>query len=158
MLSGTSYAGEPNHTYGYLERVLVHPGGLELKAKLDTGAKSSSINAVNIKILNRKREKWVRFDVPTDERTLTFELKFIRYVHIKKRAGEKKINTKTKEAFSRPVVLMAVTIGGETRTVEVNLANRERFNYPLLLGRKALVKFNALIDPALTFTTKLKGK
>ncbi len=144
-------------TYGYLERVTVFPGELSLKAKLDTGAKSASLNAKHIKIIKRGGRKWVRFDVPQDNETLRFETRLIRYVSIKTRHGEKKMN-QTGDSFKRPVVMMQMALGGKMEEVEVNLANRERFNYPLLLGRSALIKFEALINPALKFTIKRKEK
>jgi len=43
------------------------------------------------------------------------------------------------------------------QSIKVNLTNRKRFIYPLLLGRDAIIAFNGAVDPALTFTLKNQG-
>jgi hypothetical protein len=63
-----------------------------------------------------------------------------------------------KAYIKRPVVSMPIQLGHETRTIRVNLANRKRFTYPLLLGREALVAFNGVIDPAQKFTLQHQHK
>ncbi len=43
------------------------------------------------------------------------------------------------------------------RTVEVNLVDRSSFNYPLLVGSKALREFKAAVNPAKKFTAGKPG-
>ena len=49
---------------------------------------------------------------------------------------------------------MRVKLGSEERVIRVNLTNRKRFIYPLLLGREAIIAFNGIIDPSLKYTLK----
>ena len=54
------------------------------------------------------------------------------------------------------MVLMNVQIGEKKRKIPVNLANRKRFIYPLLLGRDAIIDFDGLVDSNLKFTVGLQ--
>ncbi|WP_308700608.1 RimK/LysX family protein, partial [Pseudomonas ceruminis] len=56
------------------------------------------------------------------------------------------------ELSRRPVVDLELCLGDEKRTVEVNLVDRSSFNYPLLVGAKALREFKAAVNPAKRFT------
>ncbi len=50
--------------------------------------------------------------------------------------------------------MMHIRIGDKERAIPVNLANRKRFIYPILLGREAIKIFNGVVDPSVTFTAK----
>jgi hypothetical protein len=50
------------------------------------------------------------------------------------------------------VVDLELCLGDVKRTVEVNLVDRSNFNYPLLVGAKALREFKAAVNPAEKFT------
>ena len=52
-----------SHVYGWIETIRLQPDGVELEAKLDTGADTSSLDARNIELFSRDGEKWVRFRV-----------------------------------------------------------------------------------------------
>jgi hypothetical protein len=155
LCSVLPFSSSASERYGYIEKAMIRPKKLMVKAKLDTGAVLASINAVHVKEFNKGKEKWVRFDIPQEGKNLTLERPLLRYVNIKTRQGEKKLGLFQRH-IKRPVVLLSITMGHKTRLIEVNLANRSRFIYPLLLGRQALIAFNASVDPGLTFTKKLK--
>ena len=69
------------------------------------------------------------------------------------RVGERK-----KYTVKRPMVLLLMQLGSEQKMIEVNLANREHFIYPLLLGRTAIISFNVMIDPSKVFLAKVCTK
>jgi len=48
---------------GWVERVVINPGSLSLRAKLDTGAKTSSLNAADMTFVTRDGRRWVRFQI-----------------------------------------------------------------------------------------------
>ena len=132
-------------THGWVEFVELHLDGepLRVKAKLDTGAKSSSLDATDITPFDRDGQHWVRFRPSRsglDEAPLV-EQPVVRYVRIKRHSGP---------YDRRPVIRLPLCLGDELRTVEVNLTDRGRFIYPLLLGRKALAGL-AVVDPARTY-------
>ncbi len=57
----------------------------------------------------------------------------------------------------RPVVELEMCLGNVKRSVEVNLTNRSSFNYPLLIGAKALREFGAAVNPARRYTADKPG-
>ncbi len=138
--------------YGYLERATLLDNKLTLKAKLDTGAKSASLYAKRIRHVDIKGKSYLQFIVPTKTGDMPFTCEHVGDVSIKARSGEIG-GVRIKNPFmKRPVVNMPIRLGNETRTIRVNLANRKRFTYPLLLGREALVAFNGMVDPGKKFT------
>lgn len=132
--------------YGWVERVELEPIGLSLKAKLDTGAKTSSLDARNIKVVRQDSQRYVIFDVlnPESKKTTKMKLKRLRGVRIIRHNGKHQ---------RRHVVELEVCLGRHLRTVEVSLIDRSQFNYPLLLGRTALQNI-ALVDAGATFRHK----
>lgn len=140
--------------YGYVEKVTLLEQNLTLRAKLDTGAKSASLNATNITEIEVKGIPYLRFTVPTKDGDVVFQSEFIGRVKIKPRVGEVHHESMKPVPIKRPVVLMNIKLGDQVRAVLVNLTNRKRFNYPLLLGRDAINDFNGIIDPSQAFTIR----
>lgn len=77
---------------------------------------------------------------------------------IKVRANEANPGAAASAPIKRPVVLLNLQLGDQIKAIRVNLTNRKRFIYPLLLGRDAIIAFNGAVDPALTFTLKSKSR
>ena len=50
---------------------------------------------------------------------------------------------------------MRIRLAEKEQTIRVNLTNRKRFIYPMLLGREAIIAFDGLIDPKLKYTYKI---
>ncbi len=150
MLSGYTMAAEKKTIYGYVEKATLVDKSLVLSAKLDTGAKSASLSAINIEEIEKDGVTYLRFIVPSKEGNTTFVSEYLGKVKIKVRAGE---NTQS-EPIKRPVVLMKIQMGGVIKEIPVNLTNRKRFIYPLLLGRDAIIAFSGLVDPSAAFTLK----
>ncbi|MBA1323093.1 retropepsin-like aspartic peptidase RloA2 [Pseudomonas plecoglossicida] len=146
-------AAEPT-LYGRYEYIsLPEIGGETLKAKMDTGALTASLSAKDIERFTRDGEDWVRFKLATkDADGKVYEHKVARISKIKSRADEDDEEGDSAEAARRPVVDLELCLGGEKRTVEVNLTDRSSFNYPLLIGAKALREFKAAVNPARRFT------
>lgn len=149
-------AAHEKNIYGYVEKVTLLGKNLTLSAKLDTGAKSASLNATNIREVDVKGVPYLRFDVPTAKGPVEFECEYIGKVKIKPRVGEMKAALSKQAAIKRPIVLMHMQLGKKVRAIQVNLTNRKRFIYPLLLGRDAIKDFDGIIDPALSFALKPK--
>lgn len=134
--------------FGYVERVVISAEGLSLKARLDTGALTSSLDARNIVRFRRGDVRYVRFDVrdPETEEYVTLERPLVRNVRIRQHEGP---------PVRRPVVRMRLCLGHLVREVEVNLTSRKQLIYPLLIGRSAM-RGAVIVDPDLTFTNKPK--
>ena len=155
LLAGHAMANNEKIIFGYIEKATLIDKDLTLSAKLDTGAKSASLNAVNIKELNLDGKRYLSFTVPSKEGDIQFKCEYLGNVNIKVRAGEARIDPLLKKSIQRPVVLMRIRLAGKERTIRVNLTNRKRFIYPLLLGREAIIAFDGLIDPSLKYTFKI---
>ena len=129
---------------GWAEPVLVGESRLEMTAKLDTGAETSSLDAVKIRRYRKSGRRWVEFLVQSREsgRRVTFRRRLVREVRIKEHDGRHQ---------ERPVVTVDVCLGTHLRTVEVSLIDRGEFDYQMLLGRKAVAGI-AVVDPELLLT------
>ncbi|MCV4284504.1 retropepsin-like aspartic peptidase RloA2 [Pseudomonas capsici] len=144
-------AAEPT-LYGRYENIKVAEIGQTFKAKMDTGALTASLSAKDIELFQRDGEDWVRFRLATkDADRKVYEHKVARISTIKGRA-EGDDEDETIDSAKRPVVDLELCLGNKKRTVEVNLVDRSHFNYPLLIGAKALREFDAAVNPARRYT------
>lgn len=133
---------------GWVEKVKLPNNDHIIKAKLDTGAKTSSIHAINVEPFEKDDEPWVRFDVVLDKKpkliTQAMELPRHRVVLIKDHDDA---------ADRRPVVMIDICFDGRIHPTQFSLADRGRFVYPVLLGRRFL-KDVAVVDADATFLTQ----
>ena len=144
-------AAEPT-LYGRYEYIKLPEIGETLQAKMDTGALTASLSAKNIETFTRDGEPWVRFQLATKGASdKVYEHKVARISKIKNRADEDDDKEEPASA-KRPVVDLEMCLGNVKRTVEVNLTDRSSFNYPLLIGAKALREFGAAVNPARRYT------
>jgi ribosomal protein S6--L-glutamate ligase len=113
-----------------------------IKARVDSGAKTSTIHASNIQKFNRKGEKWVSFEVHPLQETrriaIRCEAKVIDHRAVKSSSG---ITEK------RYVIQTTMKIGSYQWNIEVTLANRDSMGFRMLLGREAMEN-RVLVDPA----------
>lgn len=150
LLGSTSaFAADEKKVVGWVEQVTIFPGDLVIHAKLDTGAKTSSIDCDSITPFERHNKKWVRFEVTNNKgKQVVLEQPVERIATIKRHFGNK---------HKRYVVRLALCLAGEVKEAEVNLEDRSGFNYRLLIGRSFL-KDSFVVDPSVTFTTKAECK
>ncbi|MDD2056423.1 ATP-dependent zinc protease [Pseudomonas sp. GD03860] len=150
FLPAPSQAAEKT-VYGLNEYARLADIDLEVAAKLDTGAKTASLSARDIKRFKRNGESWVRFYLAIDAaHAHPIERPLARVSKIKRRAGD--YNPDEGKAYTaRPVIEMNICMGTAKRVIEVNLTDRSAFQYPLLIGSEALKHFDALVDPSLKY-------
>lgn len=143
--------------YGLNEHVALPEFGLEVPAKLDTGAQTASLSARDIERFQRKGKPWVRFYLAVDEaHNRPIELPLQRISKIKRRAGD--FDPEEEKTYTpRPVVELEMCMGNAKRSIEVNLTDRSAFQYPLLIGSDALSRFQALVDPSLKYAAGKPG-
>ncbi|MBN8543908.1 MAG: ATP-dependent zinc protease [Alphaproteobacteria bacterium] len=140
---------------GWVENVTVAEVDITFKAKLDSGAKTSSIDAevIDIRKVGKRKKGYtgeqVVFSIKNDNnnKSVTFERDIVRYVRIKKKNGG---------FLRRPVIKMELCIAGRQVNEEVNLANRENFIYPLLIGRNMMQHAKLSVDPSRTFVSRAR--
>ena len=134
---------------GWVEKISLGEQPVMLKAKLDTGAKTSAIHAANVEAFLRDGEHWVRFDllltdVDDKQHTIHMEKPRSRRVRIKDDDGEHD---------RRSVVELEICFDGRKHVTEFTLAERSEYIYDVLLGREFLQGI-AVVDPASTFLTQ----
>lgn len=122
---------------GYIEPVRIYPGGLDIGAKLDTGAASSSPNVARPEPFERGGKRYLRFNVVNRMgQSQTFEREVVRTARIR-RAGA--------EINERPVVRLGICLGGIFKWSEVNLRDRSGMDFQMLIGRSFLAR-SVLVD------------
>lgn len=114
---------------GEVENVRLVPPNVILKARIDTGAKTTSIDARNITPFERDGKQWVRFVCMDGKKEHTLERKVIKTMKIKRHG---------KEAQDRYVINMRITLGNVSQLIHVNINDREAYTYPVLIGRNFL--------------------
>lgn len=115
---------------GFSETGTLTDYGLDMEAKIDTGAVHTSLDARNYEFFERDGKRWVRFDIPrTSKGNVKMELP-VKDTILIKRPGE--------EPQERPVVMMNIRIGNITQLLKITLNDRTRFDFPLLIGRDFL--------------------
>jgi hypothetical protein len=132
---------------GWVEIIRIESDGPYLKAKLDTGALTSSLHATDIEYFKKNNQKMVRFVLDVEcvrsgkQAEITFEKPLKRNVRIRQHQSE---------SMRRPVVIMDLCIGGKVYSTPFSLTSRYKFNYPVLLGRDFL-KDRILVDSGNSF-------
>ncbi|RBP27145.1 hypothetical protein DET50_11575 [Marinobacter pelagius] len=143
-------------TLGFVEWVVLKDTGLRLKARLDTGAKTSSLHAVNVEEFTRNDEEWVSFEIPLGDHddqpegdlyehedvTIVLERPVRRTVLIKRKGAPSQ---------RRHVVDLEFCIAGTMHTTQFSLTDRGKFSYPVLLGRRFMRDDNILVDSSDSF-------
>lgn len=111
-----------------------------IKAKIDTGAKTSSLHADNIKHFTKDGIKYVRFEVHpiqgNKEIVRVCEAPLLDKRKVKSSSGHKE---------HRPIILTTLKLGVHEWPIQLNLTNRDYMGFRMLLGREAMG--SAMIDP-----------
>lgn len=119
----------------------VYVPGLEesFKARVDTGATTSSISAVDIVPFERDGKDWVKFKIEHDGvKSKEIALPVKRWVKIRQ-------SSTTEESHKRPVVEAWVQLGDLKDKTDFTLTDRTHLAFPLLLGR-SFFKDVAIVD------------
>lgn len=113
-----------------------------IKARVDSGAKTSSIQANNIKPIVKGTEEWVKFEVNPLQVNRSISIKCEAKIH-----ARRTIKSSIGIAEERIVIKAPITIGEDTFDIELTLANRDSMEYRMLLGREAL-QHRYLVNPS----------
>lgn len=122
-------------------------GIAQIKAKVDTGARSSSLHALDLEDFRRDQAPWVRFVVHPDQRStehrVVVEAELLEHRLVRSSDGT---------SSRRPVILTPVHMAGAIWTIELTLADRIDMGFRMLLGREAL-RGRFLVDPDQSYCT-----
>ncbi|WP_028025145.1 ATP-dependent zinc protease family protein [Enterovibrio calviensis] len=137
-------AAQDKTILGEQEWVWIDAAGDNFKARVDTGATTSSINATDIQDFERDGKTWVRFNLAhakseseEDVAPVTIEAQVKRWVKIRQASAD--------ELERRPVVELRVRLGNLHEKAQFTLADRSQMEFPVLLGRE-FFKDIAVVD------------
>lgn len=119
-----------------------------VKAKVDTGARSSSLHAFDVQMLRRKKRTMVRFLVHPlqDDKHTTVEC-------LAELIDERWVKSSNGKRELRPTIRTNVSFGEEAWPIDLTLTSRDLMGFRMLLGREA-VRRRYLIDPGRSFLMK----
>jgi hypothetical protein len=136
---------------GWREWVALPALGIEvIKAKIDTGARSSALHAHEIRYVRRGERRFVRFRVyPNQKDDRTFVEARGEWLE------DRRVRSSSGVETVRPVIRTVLEMGGDRWPIELTLTRRDAMGFRLLLGRQAL-KGRCLVDPGASFLTQEK--
>jgi hypothetical protein len=131
---------------GWREWVALPQAGVDwVKAKIDTGARSSSIHAFDLEAYDVDGQEWVRFSIHpwqrSDEDVAELSLPVL------DRRDVRSSNGQTEQRYA---VALDVTLAGRTITTVMTLSNRDEMGFRMLIGREALER-GFLVDSARSY-------
>ncbi|TWT58720.1 hypothetical protein KOR42_21060 [Thalassoglobus neptunius] len=122
-----------------------------IKAKIDTGATTSSLHAIHIERFRRKGKDFARFQVHPWQRnsqlTVSAEAPLIEYRSVRSSSGHE---------TSRPVILTEISMFDEVWPIELTLTNRDQMGFRMLIGRRAM-RGRFLVDSARSFLDRTRA-
>ncbi|WP_312855943.1 ATP-dependent zinc protease family protein [Nocardioides stalactiti] len=119
---------------GWREWVSLPELGVDwIKAKLDTGARSSALHAFDLEEFERDGVPWVRFSIHPWQRSAQDAVVAELPVH-----DVRRVKSSSGHVQERYVVLMTIRIGTRRIHTEVTLTRRDEMGFRLLVGREAL--------------------
>ncbi len=116
-----------------------------VKAKVDTGARTSAIHAWDIESVDRDGQEWLRFRLhprqADDEVVVEAEARLVE---------EREVRSSNGDVERRPVVETTLALGGERYRIELTLTNRDQMGFRMLLGRTGMAD-HLLVDPGRSY-------
>lgn len=130
---------------GAIEWLYMDPPGNHYRARVDSGAETSSLSASDIVEFERDGDDWVRFTFEHDssEEAVNLELPIKRTVLVRQVSAD--------EPERRFVVEIDIRLGQQLQATEFTLTDRSRMTYPVLLGRAFLMDLY-VVDVSRSFT------
>lgn len=143
---------EPLPVIGWREHLSLPELGIsELKAKIDTGARSSALHVFELEAFQDDEKMMVRFKVHPNQRdtdrTVLVQAEVIDLRDVRNSSGHTQL---------RPVIQTLVELGEFTFPIELTLTNRDKMGFRMLLGRQA-VRRRFLVDAGQSFLQSRTG-
>lgn len=142
-ISNSTAPSVPRHevVLGEIEKVTIDAIKQTFDARIDTGAATSSLNAIDVEEFERNGKNWVRFHLAGDSSVKDdsnwIEAPIVRFVRIRQSTSE--------QAERRAVVELWVKLGSIHEKTQFTLADRSQMSHPILLGRE-FIRDIAVVD------------
>jgi hypothetical protein len=127
-------------------------GVKKIKAKIDSGARTSSLHAFDLEFFSKKGKDFVRFEIhplqKNDRRAVKTQAEVVEYRNIRSSNGQ---------VSRRPVIITNIEMLGESWPIEITLSNRDEMSFRMLLGRESFRK-KFLLDAGNSYFGEKKAK
>lgn len=144
---GNPPADDPRTLIGWREWIHL-PDLLDggwIKAKVDTGARTSALHAWDVERFDRDGTAWVRFSLHPrqhdDEHVVQAEAPLVE---------EREVRSSNGEVEVRPVVETSLALDGQRYVIELTLTKRDQMGFRMLLGRTGMAR-HLLVDPGSSY-------
>lgn len=122
-------------------------GVSSMRAKIDTGARTSALHAAGIERFERDGIDWVRFSPLTGRKgELRCEAPLVQHRHIKNTGGSSE---------ERPIIETTLVLGRYRWLIEVSLTNRDNMEFDLIVGRTAVRRYRMVVNPGRSYIAGL---
>ena len=116
-----------------------------IRAKLDTGAKTSALHAWDISVREVKGEKWIRF------RVLPMQSEGVTPVLCEAPLSDRRwVTSSSGTRELRYIIETTLQIGPKSWPIELSLTNREGLEFPMIIGREAM-RNRLIVDPRASY-------
>ncbi|HUU24140.1 MAG TPA: RimK/LysX family protein [Methyloceanibacter sp.] len=130
---------------GWREHVALPELGVSsMRAKIDTGARTSALNTDHMERFERDGQKWISFTIPAAGRRSKqrCEAQLLDIRAIKNTGGI---------AETRPVIRTTLVLGKRAWVIEISLADRENMKFDMIVGRTALRTQRLSVNPGRSY-------
>lgn len=116
----------------------------KMRAKIDTGARTSALHAENQELFERDSEQWVSFwfSPPGMARLKQFDARVVDRRKIRNTGGEQEL---------RLIIRTTLILGRHKWGIDISLADRKKMEFDIILGRTAIRGKNILVNPRRSF-------
>ncbi len=118
-----------------------------VKVKIDTGARTSSLHADELEIVERDGDSFATFVVHPWQRSardgVAVSVPLV---------DEREVTSSSGTVSTRPVVMAVIDLDGRSHEIELTLTRRDDMGFRMLLGRKAM-EGRYLVDPSHSYLT-----
>ncbi len=119
---------------------------LKMKAKIDTGARTSALHATDIEMFQKQDKSWVKFNTWMERGGTAISLEApvhdIREIKNTGGVSEKRI-----------VIETSLLLMDEAWPITVSLADRSNMRFPMIIGRTALKQHNIAVHTRKAYLT-----
>lgn len=123
-----------------------------IKARIDSGARTSALHAFNMVVEKEGRHEYVSFDIHPIQKNRKITQ------HCRAKVMDRRlVRSSSGQSEKRIVIQTPLTLGSQTWGIEVTLTNRDEMGYRMLLGRQAM-RGRVLVDPGQSFLTAKIGE